>query len=543
MHARLERSPAPRKTGLWPAPNTQCRFDQMFVPSPAPADMAERFLARRPSFRTLLHATLLSTLVCTITARAEPPGAATTDGARTYRGQETSATPGPSVVDGKTNRPGILRAEPIDARSMGVVCDGATDNASIFDAITAKTASFPGQTVFFPRAAQPCVTSRPLVATSQTIYVAEASTVIIKPTTDSAADPVLFQASHVADVQVQGITFDGAHATARTSNNVAMVYQSARVMFDHVTVQNARGIAIMFSTGVGESGVRDSRFVDVGNHWRVTGRRVDQQQGVAFCCGQGNKLNFVTGSVFDTAGLDAISFTDQSRFVVSCNRFRDAGGGTAGVLGAGFHEPGVVPRLNGGAAIYGAQSNNVEVRGNVTEGAGGNGIDLYRVSNATISGNSVRRSGGNGISFAAASDAWIIDNISVDNNQARLTIISAPQAGIFLSGGRDGDPPVTDVVITGNTATDDQVDKTQSYGVQIQDGSSASRVVVDHSNCLSGNKRAAFGEMISGNSDEQEYRALPRPRTCSAQRTATSLTRGIQPSRQQALPPGYGYRN
>jgi len=302
---------------------------------------------------------VLSTLVCSVSARAEPPVAAILDGASPYRAQGTSFIPGPSVVDGNNNHPGIVRAELIDARSMGLVCDGATDNASIFDAITAKTASLPGQTVFFPRAAQPCLTSRPFVASSRTSYVAEASTVIIKPTMDSTADPVLFQASHVADVQVQGLTFDGAHATARTRNNIAMVYQSTRVVFDQVTVQDTRGIAIMFSTGVGESGVRDSRFVDVGNHWRVTGRTIDQQQGVAFCCGQGNKLNFVTGSVFDIVGLDALSFTDQSRFVVSCNRFRDAGGGTAGVLGAGFHEVDVVPRLSGGAAIYGAQSVNV----------------------------------------------------------------------------------------------------------------------------------------------------------------------------------------
>ncbi len=168
----------------------------------------------------------------------------------------------------------------------------------------------------------------------------------------------------------------------------------------------------------------------------------------------------------------------------------------------------------------------------MTEGAGGNGIDLYRVSNATISGNSVRRSGGNGISFAAASYARIFDNVSVDNNQARLTIVSAPQAGIFLSGGRDGDPPVTDVAISGNTATDDQVDKTQGYGVQLQDGSSASRIVVDHSKRLSGNKRAAFGEMISRNSDEQEHRALPRQRASSAKRTTTPVIRGIQPFQQ-----------
>ena len=414
-------------------------------------------------------------------------------------GASTTAAAG-TVMPSRASQlrsPSRLIGNQVNAQSLGLICDGKSDNAQAFDAIRAKAARTGGETVFFPPSALPCLSSRPLIAVSRTIYSAIPDTVALRPTSDSTAGPLLFLASGVTDVQVQGLSFDGALGTLGNTNTAVVVYKSARVVFDQVTVRDTLGIGILFSTGVSNSGVRVSSVVNVGNRWRSTGLRRDQHQGIAFCCGQANDKNFVIGNLFADVGLDAISFTDQTDFRAVGNRSTNAGGEVAGVLGAEL-DAGVTNRsLIGGAAIYGAASRRVTVVSNMTDGAGGNGIDLYKVDFAEIIANTARRSGGNGIAFAAASNAAIIGNVSLGNNQARSSAVSAPQAGIFLTGGLRGDPLVRDVTISGNIVTDDQAIKTQNYGIQLQDGSVSSDICVDASNRLFGNAVAAFGEGIA----------------------------------------------
>jgi hypothetical protein len=309
----------------------------------------------------------------------------------------------------------------------------------------------------------------------------------------STVNPLLFLASGVSDVQVRGLRFTGA-GSAMNSNTLAVVYRSSRVRFDKVTVADAAGIGIVFSTEVSSSGVSGSSFVNVGSRWKGTGLRRDQHQGVVFCCGKGNHDNFVKDSSFEDVGLDAISFADQKDFAAAGNHSLNVGAAVAGVVGAALPSGVPVRDLVGGAAVYGAASDGAKVLNNVTDGAGGNGIDLFTVNRAEIIGNTARRSGGNGIGFAAGSNAHILRNVGIDNNQARLSVVSAPQAGIFMTGGRNGQPPVSRVTISGNVATDDQTTKTQNYGIQLQDGSVASDIVVEQSNRLSGNAISEFGE-------------------------------------------------
>lgn len=413
----------------------------------------------------------------------------------------------PLFVDG----PGKGVGRMIDARSMGFVCDGKIDNASVLDAIRAKAMAMSGQTVFFRKAVLPCLSSRPLLAVSGTTYEAE-DTVTLKPIPGGAANPALFLASQVSDVTVRGFCFDGASATTGTDNNVIVVYRSAKIVFDHVTVQHAAGIGIVFSTGVSESGVRNSRFSDVGNGWKKTGLAQNQRQGVAFCCGAQNTNNYVVSSIFEDIGLDAISFSGQRNFFVSGNHFSNVGGAVGGGMGIGLSPGLTAHHLAGGAAIYGAVSNRVSVTNNVTDGAGGNGLDLYKVNDAEITGNTARRSGGNGIAFAAGARARITCNVVIDNNQARSNAISAPQAGIFLTGGLHGDAAVRRVIISGNIVTDYQAAKTQNYGIQLQNESSASDIRVDQSNQLAGNGIAAFGEGLSG---YQPQKAIPANEICA----------------------------
>jgi hypothetical protein len=382
----------------------------------------------------------------------------------------------------------------IDAQAAGLVCDGKSDNAPILDALHDRTVRQAGLTVIFPSATLPCLSSRPLVATSRTTYSASPGTFTLKPTLDTKANPLLFLASNVTEVRVVGLVFDGDGDRTFGSNNLIVVFRSNHVVFNSISVRNAAGTGIVFSSGVSESGVRNSSVASVGSRWKITGLKDDQRQGVAFCCGSDNVNNFVVDSRFKDVGLDAISFSDQVGFRAIGNRLFDIGGALGGVVGAELQRKTSDHGLIGGAAIYGASSVDTQVADNVADGAGGNGIDLYRVSNATIIGNRTVRSGGNGIAFAAGTNATIANNVSCDNNQARLSTVSAPQAGVFLTGGLHGDPPVTDVVISGNTIADDQPVKTQNYGIQFQAGSRVSNIQINRNNRIFGNALAKYGE-------------------------------------------------
>jgi hypothetical protein len=396
---------------------------------------------------------------------------------------------------------GFAAAEPaerrINAVSFGVTCDGKSDNAVALENIRSKLMIDGGQTVFFPSSEMPCLSSRPISAVSGTTYKADAGGVTFKRLNDSSANTMLFSASGVSNVLVQGLHFDGGVEAGGATPSIVTVYKSSNVVFDGVTVENVADAGIVFSTNVKASGLRKSRIINVGNRWKATGSKADQHQGVIFCCGTGNSKNFVIDSSFENTGLDAISFSQQTGFVASGNHFLNVGGGQAGILGARLDVGVVNHGLWGGAAIYGAESTNTLIKNNVTDGAGGNGIDLYRAGGAKITGNTVRRSGGNGIAFGEACNAVIADNVSVDNNQARASVVSAPQAGIFLTGGRLGHPTVCNIKISRNHVTDTQTTKTQNYAIQIQDGSTYSDIRIDGSNQLLGNAVAAFGESIA----------------------------------------------
>jgi parallel beta-helix repeat protein len=390
-------------------------------------------------------------------------------------------------------------AEVLDARSLGLVCDSKADNAKVFDLIHAKTLKTPGQTVLFPPETAFCLSSKPLEAASNTSYKAAPNTITLKPLPNNSSNPMLFQASDVSNVSVEGLSFEGQLGAAAEPNSVVTVYRSSNVVFDQVTIRNADGIAIVFSTGVSASGIRDGNFANIGSRWKYTGLKRDQYQGVAFCCGTENNNNFVIGSKFDDVGLDAISFSGQIGFKANNNNVRNAGGAVDGVVGRRLTVGVTNKGLVGGAAVYGASSHNVQVVNNVSDGAGGNGIDLFMVNNADITSNTARRSGGNGIAFAAASGGTITRNVAIDNNQARGSVVSAPQAGIFLTGGRNGQPSVRQVTISGNVVTDDQLQKTQNYGIQLQDGATATDINVDQTNRLNGNAMGEFGEGFARN--------------------------------------------
>jgi hypothetical protein len=434
-------------------------------------------------------------------------------------------------------------ADVVNVLDFGVKCDGATDNATALTAAVAKLST--GKTLYFPPASNKCLTSAAISLPPGSAVYAHPGTVTLAPTASSTANPLLVAASGVSGALVYGLTLDGGGATFASANTLATVFNASSVVFDRVTVQNTRGIGVLFSTNVTNSGVRSSTFTNVGNYWRTSGVGTDQKQGIAFCCGavlstsaaqsgagtglifsattgvavgqlvsgtgitpgsyvtavtstsvtlsqstytavasgtgitfSSNSSNFVRDTYFFDIGLDAVSAANQIGFVSTGNRYVSVGGQYS----------------NGGAAVYAASSDRLTLAGETVLGTFGNGLDVYRTANVSIGNNNVSAAGGAGISYAAGSGASILNNVSNNNNQGGGS--SSLIAGITV-GSASGEPPVANVTVAGNIATDTQATKTQTYGFQLRSGSTYSNIWVDQNNQFNGNATSALGQLAT----------------------------------------------
>lgn len=361
----------------------------------------------------------------------------------------------------------------------GIDPTGAADSSSAINAAAAFACTFtPPREVYFP-AGTYLLTAANLTAqcNGQTLR-ATPGTAILKLSASSTANPALLSIANVSNVTIYGLTLNGNLAGVPSANNVVTVFQASNVVFDHVTWLNTRGIGVIFSTGVSNSGVKDSFFKNVGNYWITTGLTADQKQGIAFCCGTraNNFGNFVVGSTFSAIGIDAISIAGQSDFLASNNIFRNVGG----AIQAG---------IAGGAAIYASGNDSLVITGNNVNVAYGNGIDVIGSPLTTLSGNTVLSAGGSGISYASGAWSSIVGNVTCNNNQSHGG--STLQAGISLN------VIVTDTTIGGNTACDTQGSPTQTWGIQEVAGGTYTNTWVDQSNTVSGNVSGPFGGAIS----------------------------------------------
>jgi hypothetical protein len=398
--------------------------------------------------------------------------------AGTMTGTDASAANVTATASTTARTLAVRAANVINVKDFGAVCDGTTDDSSHIAAALTQVAAGNVTTVYFPPSATACMSSAALTVPSGTTLWAYPGTATLQMAAGSTANPGLLSIANVSNVLVYGLILDGNLAGVPAGNNVNTVFQSSNVVFDHVTVQNTRGIGAVFSTQIVNSGIRDSSFTNVGNYWITSGSNADQQQGVVFCCGTlaNNHDNFVTGSQFTSTGLDAISIASQANFVASANRFKSVGG----------------RYTNGGAAIYAANNSSAVIGQNSVNGAYGNGIDVIATPLATIVHNDVQFAGGAGISYAQGSWSSIVGNVSCNNNQGAGA--SALQAGISLNGNTTA---VTETTVAGNTVCDTQGSPTQTWGIQEVTSGTYTNVWIDQSNTPDGNVSGPFGQALS----------------------------------------------
>jgi hypothetical protein len=292
----------------------------------------------------------------------------------------------------------------------------------------------------------------------------------------NSSNPVLLSVKMGSkNITVKQITFDGGGADFANSKPLITGTQVSHVLFDHVTVRNSQGAALLLQGGTSDSEVRDSEFVNIGNHWKTTLARADRHQGLLFCCGKGNTHNSAIRNHFSSMGFDALQIGDQDGFTARDNVFD--------LSNEQFHQ---LTSPDYPAAIFALQSQNVLMSGNIIRNAPGNGIDAPGLRDSIISHNMVTGSGSAGIGIFLGYDkttqshnVTIVDNTVTNNVQwNRATFIG----GISISAGTP-----SGIWIARNTVTDTQPTKTQKYGIFIRRGTMVSDLKIDDTNKLSGN--------------------------------------------------------
>lgn len=367
----------------------------------------------------------------------------------------------------------------------GARCDGSSDDRAAINAALSAASTGNVKTVFFPPSATACMMASNVAVPAGVTLWAYPGTVTVKVKTGNVSSPLLFEIANVSNVAVSGLTLDGGGADFGSTNNVNTVFTASNIVFSHVTVQNTRGIGLVFSTSISKSGVRDSVFTNVGNHWKTTALTADRIQAVAFCCGTiaNNFGNFITGTLFNDIGLDAISAASQHDFLASSNRCLMGNGQGTQIW--------INPQPNAfGSCIYIASSNQANMVNNVIDSAPGNGIDAAAIGERVIVGNFITGSGGDGIGVYNSGNAVIVGNLTKNNAQWPAASVNG-SAGIKLA------DALGRITMAGNISYDDQVVKTQQYGIHGR-SLTFTTMSIDASNLFTGNGTADFGGDITG---------------------------------------------
>lgn len=376
----------------------------------------------------------------------------------------------------------------INARTVGLVCDGATDNGPVITAINGMLTA--GTQLYFPPAINTCLTSVALSLLSGVTVYAVPGTVILKPFPGNISNPVLLNVAGVSNVTVQGIIFDGGGASFANQNPVIQLFQSTNTALDRIAVQNTRGIGILGSS-VAASGVTNSFFNNIGMFWQTSLLVADRHQAIAFCCSSTipPQKNYAINNYFTNIGLDALSFTAQTDLLVANNRcFLKLVTPQFITLPAATNWP---------ACVFLDNNTASSIIGNVSDSAPGNGFDIgpgVGHSNLVMNDNYALNSGSAGIAIATTTNFSVVGNQMENNGQN--TAHNCFLGGLTFNGTNANGS------VVGNTMTDTQGSKTQSFGIYGINGCSLTTTLVnvwiDQNNSVVGNLTGAYGGSITG---------------------------------------------
>lgn len=360
-----------------------------------------------------------------------------------------------------------------NARAYGVVCDGTTDD---YANLTAALAAVPtGGTLYIPPSATTCLLSQALVVNKTMTLLASPGSVFLQAKTGNVSNPVLLNVT-ASNVTIAGVGFDGGGSAFANTNAVVQDSAAANtVLFTQITVQNTRGIGLAFQT-VTNSGVTYSNFTNIGMFWQTSLLAADRHQAVVFSNATAVK-NYAIGNYFKTIGLDAISGTGQTGWTVALNRCDLSTVQIAQAYG------------NWPACVFGQNNTGVNIVGNISDSAPGNGIDMGSpTTGLNIVGNYVTGSGSGGISLSGVTNFTIAANTVVGNG---LNATACQRDGIDL----------LNAITNGSISTNVMTANAQ-FGVfsftACSNPATLTQVSIDANNITAGNTAGTYGGGLTG---------------------------------------------
>jgi hypothetical protein len=429
------------------------------------------------------------------------PAAAQTIPSPTFNNVTVNGT----VTGAKIKSTGSSTARSLEARSadVGNVLDFGADKTQATNSTAAFTAALAAHTNVYVPPGRYSIASCITVPANSVLFADPGTATLISSAGNSpGCGAAIIKVAGVSHVRIRGLILDGnigAGAQHTPGFTVNQVFGSADdVVFEDDTFQNTAGAAVAFTesagSGITNSGVRNSTFVNIGNWWAAaygnTGLASDAKQAIVMSgsVASANKGNFVTGNSFGTVGSDVISVQYQTDFMANNNRINGVGGWFTGV---------VCPC--GVAGVYLLNNNNYAVLGNTITGVTGHGIDEAASSdNGLISGNTISTSGGAGISLGVSppnAGMQVVGN-HVRNSQ-QSTSDTTHLGAISISYGLFASGTLSNSVISGNVLIDDQGSPTQQYGLWSQTSSMTLTNVSQYGNTFAGNVVAPLGGAIS----------------------------------------------
>jgi len=389
----------------------------------------------------------------------------------------------------------------INVITQGAKCDGTTDDAPAFNAALAQADPAKGGVgaVFVPPSATACRLGTPIILrANETLFTnpANAATLApIAPFPRPTATPLLVVVNTIYNVTISGLAFDGDGQNVGASGTLITVYNAAHVLFNQISITNARGLGLIFAGNTTNSGIQSSYFANNGVYYLTHGGvndLADRAQTIVFCCATpapggtwAAQGNFAVNNSFGVNGFDNLTIGQQTSFTAQNNSFA----GTSN-----------------GANIYCADTSNTLIEGNHATGASGNGIDCFINSYLTIKNNLSWGNGAAGIQAAGTNHGWITGNTTMNNflSVAPSWAVTHPgsytslhRGGITLGGQPTSGGNVSNTTsymiiednISGNAATYGAAGNDQPYGIQI--GTSACTLKTGNltiaNNTLSGN--------------------------------------------------------
>jgi len=345
-----------------------------------------------------------------------------------------------------------------------VAADGSGDYTDIQSAINALPAS--GGVVYIREGTYTVSSSIAIISSNVTLVGAGAATKIFLA---NGANVDVISATWGQNIVIANLCIDGnkANQTAASSGIKFTNVENSRISGCRIEKSKDCGVYLdsssrnVITNSTVESGGNLGIYLSSSNNNTVMGNTIESNSDDGIHLYSGSNNNTVMGNTIESNSSDGIFCSGSNNNTVMGNTI-ESNSGIGIYLYSGSNNNTVMGntiKSNSSDGIFCNGANNNTITGNTSESNGGSGIQLYSSSNNSVTGNTIKSNGSYGIMIASSNNNVVVGNVVMNNSKS----VAGAYDGIYIS--------TSDYnVITSNRCTDDQLVKTQGYGINIFNG-------------------------------------------------------------------------